>query len=118
VGELMERQSGRFGTRQAEAWSMRTPDPHGHAPDKSSVVVLLVDVVNDLEFPENRAILRLLPTFTRALVRLKKYARNHRIPVIYVNDNFGRWQSDFGQQVAHCSRPESPGHLLVSRLRP
>ena len=40
------------------------------------------------------------------------------IPVIYVNDNFGRWQSDFRRQVQHCLRGESRGHEIVKLLQP
>jgi nicotinamidase-related amidase len=31
----------------------------------------------------------------------------------YVNDNFGRWQSDFRRQVQHCLRGESRGHEIA-----
>jgi nicotinamidase-related amidase len=35
-----------------------------------------------------------------------------------VNDNFGRWQSDFRRQVRHCLRAESRGHEIVTLLQP
>src|SRR5205814_3764657 len=38
--------------------------------------------------------------------------------VIYVNDNFGRWQSDFRRQVQHCMRGKSRGHEIVTLLQP
>ena len=34
------------------------PDLHGNAPDKSDVALLLIDVINDLEFPEGDQLLR------------------------------------------------------------
>jgi len=36
--------------------------------------------------------------------------------MIYVNDDFGRWRSDFRQQIEHCSH--GPARRLVERLRP
>ena len=36
------------------------------------------------------------------IAALKKRAKAAGIPCIYVNDNFGRWQSDFKKIVAHC----------------
>lgn len=36
----------------------RNPDLHGQVPDKSDVALLLVDVINDLEFPEGEELLR------------------------------------------------------------
>jgi nicotinamidase-related amidase len=37
---------------------------------------------------------------------------------VYVNDNFGRWRSDFRSLVQHCSRPQSKGRPLVELLKP
>jgi nicotinamidase-related amidase len=54
----------------------------------------------------------------RKLLRLKERAKKAGIPVIYVNDNFGRWQSDFRRLVQHCLQKNSPGHEIVSLLRP
>jgi nicotinamidase-related amidase len=54
----------------------------------------------------------------RKLLRLKKRAKKAGVPVIYVNDNFGRWRSDFRRQVLHCLRENSRGHEIVSLLRP
>ena len=36
------------------------------------------------------------------IAALIKRAKAGGIPVIYVNDNFGRWRSDFCAQVEHC----------------
>ena len=33
-------------------------DLHGNAPDKAEVALLLIDVINDLEFPEGDQLLR------------------------------------------------------------
>ena len=40
------------------------------------------------------------------------------IPVIYVNDNFGRWRSDFKAQVEHCLHDGVRGQPLVELLQP
>jgi hypothetical protein len=34
------------------------PDLHGNAPDKSPVAMLLIDVINDLEFDDGDALLQ------------------------------------------------------------
>jgi nicotinamidase-related amidase len=54
----------------------------------------------------------------RKLLRLKQRAKKAGVPVIYVNDNFGRWRSDFRRQVAHCLREASRGREIVSLLQP
>ena len=96
----------------------RNPDLHGSAPDKSEIALLLIDVINDLDFPEANQLLRFARPMARKLLRLKQRAKKAGIPVIYVNDNFGRWQSDFRRQVQHCLREDSRGHGIVSLLRP
>lgn len=40
------------------------------------------------------------------------------IPVIYCNDNFGRWRSDFQTLVEHCLQEKCLGEPLARALRP
>jgi nicotinamidase-related amidase len=96
----------------------RNPDLHGSAPDKSEIALLLIDVINDLDFPEANQLLRYARPMARKILQLKKRAKQAGIPVIYVNDNFGRWRSDFRRQVAHCLRENSRGHEIASLLQP
>lgn len=93
-------------------------DLHGSAPDKSGAALLLIDVINDFDFPEGEQLLRLALPVGRQIAALKKRARAAGIPAIYVNDNFGRWQSDFKKIVAHCSGPDAKGAEFVQLLRP
>jgi nicotinamidase-related amidase len=55
---------------------------------------------------------------TRKISRLKQRAEAAGVPVIYVNDNFGRWRSDFRRQVEHCLKKDSRGAEMVTALRP
>ena len=80
----------------------KNPDLHGNAPDTCEVALLLVDVINDLEFPGGRAILAPALRAARRIAALKARARKARVPVIYANDNFGRWRSNFADVVEHC----------------
>jgi nicotinamidase-related amidase len=93
-------------------------DLHGNAPDKCSVALLLIDVINDLDFPEAPQLLEHALPMARRLAELKKKAKAAGIPVIYANDNFGRWRSDFRAQVEHCLRHDSNGRLLAELLHP
>lgn len=96
----------------------RNEDLHGSAPDKSPVALLLIDVINDLEFPEGDQLLRYALPVAERIAALKKKARREGVPVIYVNDNFGRWRSDFNAQVRHCLHDGVRGQPLVEMLRP
>lgn len=74
---------------------MKPRDPHGCAPDQSETVLLLIDVINDFDFPEGKKLLRHARPAARKILALKERLRRQKVPVIYVNDNFGRWQSEF-----------------------
>lgn len=96
---------------------VRSHDLHGSAPDKSAAALLLIDVINDFEFPEGDKLLSLALPAGRNIANLKRRAKDAGIPAIYVNDNFGRWRSDFKKIVAHC-RDESRGKPFVELLLP
>lgn len=93
-------------------------DLHGNAPDKCSVALLIVDMINDFEFPGSDALLRNTLPAVPAIAQLKKQARKSKVPVIYANDNFGKWRSDFRQQVQHCLKSEAAGKPIVALLKP
>lgn len=93
-------------------------DLHGNVPDASPVALLLIDVINDLEFEHNGALVKQSVRLANKIAALKKRARAAGIPAIYVNDNFGKWQSDFQKQVNHCLRDGVCGQALVERLKP
>lgn len=96
----------------------KNADLHGYAPDKSDVALLLIDVINDLEFPEGDQLLRHALPMARRITALKERAKREGIPVIYVNDNFGRWRSNFNAQVEHCLKDGVRGQPIVELLRP
>ena len=93
-------------------------DLHGNVPDKAEVALLLIDVINDLEFPEGDQLLRHALPMSERIAELRDRAREAEVPVIYVNDNFGRWRSDLNAQVEHCLSDGVRGQPIVERLRP
>ena len=90
---------------------------HGSAPDKHKFALLLIDVINDFDFPEADRLLKYARPMARSLLRLKRRAKKAGVPVVYVNDNFGRWKSDFRRTVEHCAR-HGRGREVVESLRP
>jgi nicotinamidase-related amidase len=93
-------------------------DLHGSAPDKSEAALLLIDVINDFDFEEGEQLLKLALPVGKNIAELKKRAKEAGIPSIYVNDNFGRWQSDFKKIVDHCSGEDAKGKSFVKLLLP
>jgi nicotinamidase-related amidase len=94
----------------------RSDDLHGSAPDNSPVVLLIIDMINAFDFEGADTMLPRALGAARAIARLKARARRAGVPAVYVNDNFGRWRSDFRQLLDHCL--ESPGREVCNLLSP
>jgi nicotinamidase-related amidase len=97
---------------------VKSSDPHGCAPEQCDTALLLVDVINDFNFPRGRSLLKHALPAARKIAQLKTRLRRRRVPAIYVNDNFGRWQSDFKAQVARCISEDAIGAQAVKLLLP
>jgi nicotinamidase-related amidase len=69
---------------------MKNNDLHGNAPDKSEIALLLIDLINDFEFPGGEELLQSALPAARNIARLKERARQASVPIIYVNENFGK----------------------------
>ena len=93
-------------------------DPLNPAPDRSDVGLLLIDVINDLEFDGGEKLLSHALPMAAALASLKRRVKAQGIPVIYANDNFGRWRSDFPKLVSHCLQAGIRGRPIALQLQP
>lgn len=96
----------------------RNPDLHGSVPEKSPVALLLIDVINDMDFEGSEALVRQAVPMARRIAALKQRAKVLGVPTVYVNDNFGRWQSDFRSVVRHCLEDGVPGEETARILKP
>lgn len=109
--DQMPRKNSRKPTRSES-------DLDGNAPDRSNAVLILVDVINDLDFPNNRELVRGSRRLAKSIARLKLRCKRVGIPVVYVNDNYGKWRSDFSAVLKHSVREGSPGREMVQLLAP
>lgn len=67
---------------------------HPHAP-----ALLIVDMISDWQFPDADQLLPRAALIAPAIAALKLRCRAQGVPVVYANDNHGRWRSDFRQVV-------------------
>ncbi len=93
-------------------------DRLNHAPDQAETALLLIDVINPIDFEGGEKLLEHALPMARALAALKRRAKAAGVPAIYANDNFGRWRSDFPKIVQQCLRPGARGKPVVERLAP
>jgi len=80
--------------------------------------MLLIDVVNPMDFVGAERLMRHALPMARRIAALKRRARAARVPIIYANDNFGRWRSDFPKLVEDCRGEGVYGRRLVEALIP
>lgn len=93
-------------------------DLHGNVPESSPVALLLIDVINDMEFEGAEALVEQAVPMAHRIAELKRRAKQAGIPAVYVNDNFGRWQSDFRRVVEHCLEDGVRGEEVARILQP
>jgi nicotinamidase-related amidase len=80
--------------------------------------LVLVDTINGFDFEGSAPIVEAASRAARCIEALARRARTAKLPVIYVNDNFGRWRSDFRATLEACTAPDQPGREVSLRLRP
>jgi nicotinamidase-related amidase len=93
-------------------------DLHGSAPDNHGTCLLLIDVINDFEFPRGDELFERAQHIGPTIAALKKKARAAGVPCVYANDNFGRWRSNLEDILQQALRPGSRGRPLVEMLVP
>ena len=99
----------------------KNQDLHGNVPDNSATALLLIDLINDFEFEapeEAEALFKHALPMAQKIAALKRRAKQAGIPVIYVNDNFGKWQSDLRKLIRHCLDDGVRGEPIVKLLQP
>jgi nicotinamidase-related amidase len=89
-----------------------------HTQHRCRVALLLIDVINAMDFPEGRKLARHALPAARKIAGLKQRAKAARVPVIYANDNYGQWRSDFRATLVNAQRPEMPGREIALLLPP
>ena len=88
---------------------------------RSPRVLILIDYINPLDFPGAEKLAKPALAAARAVARLREQMEAQKVTVVYANDNYGVWQSDFQALVAQCcARDDISGdiaRLLAPRPR-
>lgn len=86
--------------------------------NRRRTALLLVDVINDMDFEGSESLVRCAEPMARRLHELKRRCRDAGLPTVYINDNFGKWRSDFRSLVEHCVNDPVPGRDVAKMLKP
>jgi nicotinamidase-related amidase len=81
----------------------------------SPTVLLLVDFINPLDFDGAQA---LAPSALLAAREAARLRRRLGAQVVYANDNYGVWHSDFKALYERVRAGRGPGAEIAARLRP
>jgi nicotinamidase-related amidase len=95
------------------------PDLHGNVLEQSPVALLLIDVINGLDFEGSEEFAVRALAKAQRIAALRHSAKRAGVPVFYINDNnYGRWRSDMRSMVDHWLETDVPGRPIVRLLAP
>ena len=60
-------------------------------------------------------LLKIAEKLGKQIASLKEAARKVGIPIVYVNDNFGKWKSDFRNVIENVIEENKPGKNKIQR---
>ena len=78
--------------------------------------LLILDMLSEFDFPNGATLKRAAEEVAADIARLASRARKAKVPVIYVNDTSGKWESDQRAFLARCL--SGRGAAIAQRLRP
>ena len=85
---------------------------------RSPRVLILIDYINPLNFPGAEKLARPALVAARAVARLRERLEAQKVAVVYANDNYGVWQSDFQSLVAECCTRDDESGEIARLLAP
>ncbi len=82
------------------------------------VGLIIVDMVNDLQFAGAHRLRAAALDVAGVLRRLRDEADRMGLPVVYVNDNYGHWRSEKSAILDHCRAAGAESARLVEMIGP
>lgn len=78
--------------------------------------VLFIDFINDFKFERGERLLQHTKEILPNVKRLKSFAKENTLPVIYINDHYRLWQADFRKIIAYCKNDRS--EEVIEAIKP
>jgi nicotinamidase-related amidase len=88
------------------------------APAAGHTALLIIDMISCWDFPDAEKLLPGAHAIARRIAALKARCTRAGVPAIYINDNRGRWRSDFPKLVELSLASGGAGAEITSALLP
>jgi nicotinamidase-related amidase len=88
------------------------------ASQRPRQALIILDMISEFGFPGWQRVLHEARRIAPAIARLRLRADRACVPVIYVNDTGGDWESDQTAFLDRCSAPDARGREVARMLRP
>jgi len=85
---------------------------------RTATALVLIDLINTWQMDDGERLRRNTLAQLARLVKLKQRATEAGAPVIFVNDNFGQWRSDFERVMERARAMSEEGARIVDALCP
>ena len=92
--------------------------PLADAPAEAATALLVVDMISTWDFDDAERLGPAAVAIAPAIATLARRCSAAGIPVIYANDNRGRWRSEFSEIVRLSSKSGPTGAEIAELLRP
>jgi len=99
------------------------PTAPDHDRARGGAALIILDMINDFDFPGGHVLEAKARRIASGIASLRAQAERSRLPVIYVNDNFGEWHSEksrlveialaAGSEVARALRPNPDDYFII-----
>ncbi|SET74589.1 Nicotinamidase-related amidase [Oceanobacillus limi] len=81
-----------------------------------NTALLFIDIINDFQFDGGDKLVKHTEQILPNLIRLKKFASENHLPIIYVNDHYGLWNANPSKIINHCWNDKSK--KIIDELKP
>ncbi|HEY6644839.1 cysteine hydrolase [Povalibacter sp.] len=85
---------------------------------RATTALIILDLISEFRFQHAERLLPVAKRIAAPVARLKARAKAAGLPVIYVNDTAGKWESDQGSFVSRCLADDARGREIVKRVIP
>ncbi len=87
-------------------------------PAGSNTAVLVLDMISDFSFEDGAKLFPHALKAAECLAGLKARAEEAGVPVIFVNDNYGKWNEDFKGYVRSVRERSDKGRKILELIEP